>query len=220
MKVFASILASNHLYLGSEIDRALQAGVDGLHVDVMDGHYVNNIMFGPLVTHEIRNYTELPLNAHFMVENPENFLVEYCKMGVEWITIHYETCVDLAQAINIVHKYGRKIIVAVNLETPISVLTPWLHQLDGVLVISVKVGIGGQVFNEAATKKIRELHAVTKENCLDMEIFVDGGVDLENICRIRDAGATIAIIGTSLFASMDMASKMRTIREKLNRKTC
>lgn len=220
MKVFASILASDHLRLGAEIDRAVHAGVDGLHVDVMDGHYVNNIIFGPLVTREVRNHTTLPLHAHFMVEKPEKFLDEYCRMGVEWITVHYENCKDLAQAIDTIHRKGCKVVVAINLETPVFLLEPWLHLLDGVLIISVEVGIGGQKYNKAATEKIKQLHKMAQIERSDLEIFVDGGVNLENICHIRDAGATTAIIGTALFAANDMDSQMRIIRKELDKKAC
>ena len=213
MKVFASILAADLLSLREELDRTTRAGVDGIHVDVMDGHFVQEIIFGPLMTAQIRTATTLPIDVHLMVSNPEELVEEYCLLGADQITVHYENCLDIKKMSSIVHQYGKKLCVAINLETSPEKLAGVLSVIDAVLVIAVKVGIGGQQLKEEALDKITVLNKMIRSaNQNNIEISVDGGVNRNNITQLRAAGTSSVVVGTALFTATDMTKEVEHLR--------
>jgi len=213
MKICGSILAADYTRLGDEIREAEKAGVDGLHLDVMDGHFVRDIAFGFGFARAIRKLTNLELNVHLMVAQPEQYLAQYASESIDLIFVHVETCKDMEHAIRTVRSYGCKIGVALNFDTDVSAIAPVLDQVDAILVISVVTGIGGQDFNKEAVRKIRHIRQM--DTCRDsIEIYVDGGVNAGNMSCISDAGATCAIVGTALFGTdHSYHAALRTLRE-------
>ena len=204
MKIYASILAADSLRLNTEIRRASNAGVDGLHVDVMDGHFVRDICFGPNMTRRIREVTSLPMDIHLMVEDPESFIDEYCRIGVDQITVHYRKGLDIPRLCSKVHAYGAAFCLAVCLEDPLDEIFALLDQVDAVLVIAVTVGIGGQRFNPAALERVAVISRAVRQRKRHIEISVDGGVNRACIGKLKLCGATAVVVGTALFRESEM----------------
>lgn len=212
MNIYASILAADHLQLKNELVRAVDAGVDGIHVDVMDGHFVRDICFGPNVAKGVRAATDLPVDVHLMVDNPQDMVEEYCRLGADQITVHYEPERDIAALAEQVHRLGKRFCLALSLEMPAGAIRNLLDQVDAVLIIAVRVGIGGQTFNDLALAKAAEVYRMAKVAHREMEILVDGGVNSDNIGALRACGVTTAIVGTALFKDPNMKIALARLR--------
>lgn len=208
-----SILSANFAKLGDEIKDAERAGADWIHVDVMDGHFVPNLTFGPPVIAAVRSATKLPFDVHLMIERPELSLFDYISAGADRITIHAEACVHLHRTVHFIKEKGLPVGVAINPATPVSVLEPILQDLDLVLIMTVNPGFGGQSFIPYSLVKLRQLRAALNERGLDgVHVQVDGGVNRETAPLIREAGANVLVAGNAVFAENDRAAAIAALR--------
>ncbi|MDQ0112996.1 ribulose-phosphate 3-epimerase [Paenibacillus harenae] len=208
-----SILSANFAKLGDEIKDAERAGADWIHVDVMDGHFVPNLTFGPPVIAAVRSATKLPFDVHLMIERPELSLSDYISAGADRITIHAEACVHLHRTVHFIKEKGLPVGVAINPATPVSVLEPILQDLDLVLIMTVNPGFGGQSFIPYSLVKLRQLRAALDERGLDaVHVQVDGGVNRETAPLIREAGANVLVAGNAVFAENDRAAAIAALR--------
>jgi len=213
IKVAPSILSADFSRLGEEIKAVEAAGADIIHVDVMDGHFVPNITIGPLIVEAARKSTNLPIDVHLMITNPELYIADFAKAGADYITVHVETAFHLNRLIQLIREHkGVKAAVSLNPATPLSSLDYILPELDMVLIMSVNPGFGGQSFIPSAMDKIRRLRKRIDELGLTVEIEVDGGVKPGNAAELAEAGADILVAGSAVFGTQDYAAAIRGIR--------
>ncbi len=210
-----SLLSANFLRLEDEIRKTEEAGVDMLHIDIMDGHFVPNITIGPFVVDAIRKATRLPLDVHLMIEEPQRFLKEFISAGADYLTVHYETSTHLHRTIHWIKESGVKVGVSLNPATPIWNLEHIIGDLDLVLVMSVNPGFGGQKFIPSCLEKIRRLREMIDDKGLDTLLEVDGGIKSDNIKEVVDAGADIVVMGSGFYNSEDYKELMKKIRNIL-----
>ncbi len=203
IKIAPSILSANFLTLGEEIKAAEAAGVDMLHIDIMDGHFVPNITIGPFIVESIRAITSLPLDVHLMIEEPDRYIGDFIKAGADYLTIHYEACVHLHRTVQQIKESGIKAGVSLNPATPIWSLEHILQDIDIALLMSVNPGFGGQEFIPETIDKIKTLKNLIREKGLSTSIEVDGGIKLTNSADVISAGADILVMGSAFFNSKD-----------------
>jgi len=194
-----SILASNMTQLGNEIATAESAGADWIHVDVMDGHFVPNITMGPFIVEACRRATKLPLDVHLMIEKPEQILEAFAKAGATGLTVHVETCAHLHRTLQYIKSLGCKAGVVLNPGTAVGAIEPVLGIADLVLVMSVNPGFGGQEFIPESLGRITEIRKKLDALGSSAWLEVDGGVSVETIAQLKDAGITAFVAGTSVF---------------------
>lgn len=214
-KIAPSILSANFSKLGEEIKEVEAGGADYIHVDVMDGHFVPNITIGPLVVEAIKPVTNLPLDVHLMIENPDQYIETFAKAGASIISVHQEASVHLHRTIQLIKQHHVKAGVVINPATPADVLLPILPDVDLVLVMTVNPGFGGQQFIPSTLQKIKQLDVWRKERNLDYEIEVDGGVNPETAKQCKDAGADVLVAGSAIFNQADRAQAIRAIRQAI-----
>ena len=197
IKIAPSILACNFSKLNDEVLSIEKAGADFIHLDIMDGHFVPNLTFGPPVIKSLRHLTKLPFDVHLMVSNPDVLLDEYVNAGANIITVHVEACNHLARTLNYIKSKGCKAGVAINPHTDIQFIENVIEDLDLILVMTVNPGFGGQKFINSMVKKI----SLVKEIISNRDIFleVDGGITKENSKAVINAGANVLVAGTSVF---------------------
>lgn len=195
-----SLLSANFSNLEKEIRKVEMAGVDLIHCDIMDGKFVPNITFGPIVVKAVKKITRLPLDVHLMIEKPDNFLEDFAKAGADYLTVHQEEVVHLHRTITKIKELGIKAGVALNPSTPVNSLCEILEFVDLVLVMSVNPGFGGQKFIESSIKKVRDLKSIREENNYKYLIEVDGGVDIDTIKNLKNAGVDIFVAGSAIFS--------------------
>jgi ribulose-phosphate 3-epimerase len=212
IKIAPSILSADFARLGDEIKAAEEAGAHLLHVDVMDGHFVPNITIGPPVVEAVRKVTQLPLDVHLMIENPDKFLSDFAAAGADILTVHYEAAVHLHRSVQSIKEKGIKAGVSINPATPVWCLDSILGDVDMVLVMSVNPGFGGQKFIPSSIEKLKLLRQKITERGFSAVIEVDGGVKPDNAREIMEAGADILVMGSAFFNSGDYAATM----EKMN----
>ena len=194
-----SILSADFAHLAEEVLAALEGGGTLLHVDVMDGHFVPNITIGPPVVKSLRQVTEVPLDCHLMIENPDEFIPAFAEAGADWISVHQEACVHLNRTLQHIRDQGCKAGVVINPATPVQTLGDVLDLVDYVLVMSVNPGFGGQKFIPGAAEKIRKLATMRTAKGLNYRIEVDGGIALETVGEVVRAGAEILVAGNAVF---------------------
>ncbi|HIX42948.1 ribulose-phosphate 3-epimerase [Kurthia populi] len=213
IKIAPSILAADFGKLVEEVKDVEKAGADLIHVDVMDGHFVPNISFGSIAMDAIRPHTELPLDVHLMIENPDQYIEQFAKAGAAYITVHVEACRHLHRTIQLIRSYGVKPGVVLNPHTPIETIKHVLEDIDMVLFMTVNPGFGGQKFIHSVVPKIKELSDIIKEKNLDVAIEIDGGVNAETIVPCAQAGATIFVAGSAIFGKEDRTAALKAIKE-------
>lgn len=214
IKIAPSILSADFARLGQQVKEAELAGVDYIHVDVMDGHFVPNITIGPLIVRALRPVTDLPLDVHLMIEQPERYLADFARAGADILTVHVETCPHLHRTIQQIKELGVKAGVTLNPATPLSTLEEILPMVDLVLIMSVNPGFGGQSYIPGSTAKIARLRAMLDEINPEIELEVDGGVNATTIHQVVNAGATVLVAGSAIFNDRaSVAENVRQLRE-------
>ena len=201
-----SILSADFARLAEQVQAASEGGASLLHVDVMDGHFVPNITIGPPVVKSLRKVTNLPLDCHLMIENPDQFIPSFADSGADWISVHQEECVHLNRTLDLIKSQGCRAGVVINPATPVATLSEVLDIVDFVLVMSVNPGFGGQKFIPASLHKIARLAALRAERNLNFRIEVDGGVALDTVPQVVRAGAEVLVAGNAVFGSGDPKS--------------
>ena len=199
IKISPSILSADFTKLGNEIKRLEDGGVDLIHVDVMDGHFVPNLTIGPPVIKALRNYSTLPFDVHLMIAPVHKYIEDYARAGADIITIHPETTDNLESSINLIKKFNKKIGLSLNPDTSIDTIKKNLSSIDLVLIMSVYPGFGGQKFIPEVVDKIKELKNIKKKQNIEFDIEVDGGINFDNSKLVIAAGANILVSGTTVF---------------------
>ena len=210
-----SILAANFATLGDQISSVERAGADLIHLDIMDGHFVPNISFGPAVVKTVHGLTRIPLDTHLMIENPDFFLDDFQKAGTTYLTVHVETCSLLDRTVAAIRQRGMKPGVSLKPETPLSTLEGILPHVDMVLLMSVHPGFGGQKFIPETLSKIRTLNEMISARKLNTLIEVDGGVDESNVADLVRAGVRVLVAGSAIFGARDIPKAMDAFRSMI-----
>jgi ribulose-phosphate 3-epimerase len=214
--IAASILSADFTRLGEQIAECEAAGSDWIHVDVMDGHFVQNLTMGPVIVEACRRSTRLPLDVHLMVEQPESLLKDFAAAGASSIIVHVETCPDIAGTLKTIKSLGCKAGVTLNPATPASALEPALTVADHVLVMSVHPGYSGQEFMLESLSKVAEIRSRLDELQSSAILEVDGGITPQNIAQVRDSGAVAFVAAHAIFNHpKGIAAGIRSLREKL-----
>ena len=203
VKIAPSILSADFARLGEQVRAVEEAGADRVQVDVMDGRFVPNITFGAMAIAALRPLTRLTLEAHLMVQPPEDFIEGFARAGADTIIIHQEATPHLHSAVQQIHSLGKRAGVALNPSTPAATLSEVLDSLQLVLVMTVNPGFGGQAFIPETLAKIRQVRQAISDRGLDCEVEVDGGVNLETARLVAEAGADILVAGSAVFDSKD-----------------
>jgi ribulose-phosphate 3-epimerase len=217
IKLAPSILSADFVRLGEEIQAVAKAGADYIHIDVMDGHFVPNITIGPLVVEAVRKVTDLPLDVHLMIENPDRYIPDFARAGADIITVHQEAVPHLHRTVQLIRGLGKKAGVSINPATPTATLDVILADLDLVLVMTVNPGFGGQGFIDSGLTKIAALRHEIDCRGLTVELEVDGGVKADNIGRIAAAGADVFVAGSAVFSCQDYAAIIAELRRRAGR---
>ncbi|MEJ5350081.1 MAG: ribulose-phosphate 3-epimerase [Melioribacteraceae bacterium] len=211
-----SILSADFSNLSQQIRLVEVGGADIIHCDVMDGKFVPNITFGPMVISAIRKITNLPLDAHLMVENPDFIIDEFINAGVNYLTVHQEAVIHLHRTIDYIKSKGVKAGVSINPATPVHVLKEILEYVDLVLIMSVNPGFGGQKFIHSSLRKIKELSNLRDELGYNFLIEVDGGITKENIKEVSEAGCNIFVVGWSIFGNDNKTAATAEFKNLIN----
>jgi ribulose-phosphate 3-epimerase len=198
-----SILSADFARLGEQVRAAAEGGAAVIHVDIMDGHFVPNLTIGPPVVKSLRKATNLPLDCHLMIENPDQFIPDFAEAGADWISVHQEACRHLNRTLNLIRSHDVLAGVVINPATPVETLTEVLDIVDYVLVMSVNPGFGAQKFIPGALHKMRRLAEYRANHRLNYRIEVDGGVALDTVADIVRAGAEILVAGNAVFGQGD-----------------
>lgn len=198
-KLAPSIMTADFARLGEQVREAVAAGVDRIHLDIMDGHFVPNLSFGPLVARALRPHCPLPLEAHLMIENADQYLEPFVAAGVDSFILHVEACPRLGETLRAVRAFGKKVGVTLNPKTPLSAVEPVLASVDLLLVMTVQPGFGGQAFMAELLDKIRAARALLDRLNPAAELEVDGGIHLQNIREVHRAGADTFVVGSAVY---------------------
>jgi ribulose-phosphate 3-epimerase len=212
VKIAPSILSADFSKFPEQVKAAVNGGADYIHVDVMDGHFVPNITFGPIIVQGVRKLTDLTVDVHLMIENPDDYLALFAEAGADILTVHYETCSHLWRTIDRIHELGIKAGITLNPATPVELLNPVLAKIEMVLVMTVEPGFGGQKFIDETLKKIEYLNIYKQRNNLNFDIEVDGGIGPATAPKVVKAGANILVAGNSIFGSDNISQAIKDIK--------
>lgn len=213
IKLAPSILSADFTNLGRDIEIADKSGSEWIHVDVMDGMFVPNISIGVPVVKDIRKVTDKTLDVHLMVQEPIRYVKQFAEAGSDYITVHVEACEDVSATIDAIHAEGKKAGLAINPETPLEDMAPFIEKLDLIVVMTVHPGFGGQSYIDECTEKIEILSAVIEGEGYDCLLEVDGGVKLDNVAIPLEAGANVIVAGSAVF-SADIEENVKAFKSK------
>jgi ribulose-phosphate 3-epimerase len=213
VKIAPSLLSADFVNIKKDIKAVEKCRVDLLHLDVMDGHFVPNITFGPMIVEAINRCTKLPLDVHLMIENPDFFVESFVKSGADYITVSFEACKHLHRSLSLIREQNVKVGCAINPATPFASVKPVLEELDMLLLMTVNPGFGGQRFIASVLPKIEEARKFIEEHNLKTEIEVDGGINPVTAGSVRTAGADILVAGAAVFKSKDYCGTINSLRE-------
>ncbi|MEW6324239.1 MAG: ribulose-phosphate 3-epimerase [Nitrospirota bacterium] len=213
LRIAPSILSADFARLADEIQAVESAGADLIHIDVMDGRFVPNLTVGPVVVEAARKVTRLPLDVHLMIVEPERLIPEFIGAGCDYLTVHVETCPHLHRTLQMIKERGVKAGVTLNPSTPLNTVEAVLPDADLLLIMSVNPGFGGQRFIPQALDKVRQARAMLDARRLPVELEVDGGVKIDNMKLLAEAGATIFVAGSAIFGSKDYKDTIRQMRQ-------
>jgi len=216
MKISPSILSADFCRLGDEVRALEKAGADYIHVDVMDGHFVPNLTIGPAIVKAVRRCTSLPLDVHLMIERPDDFLSDFAKAGANILTVHVEAVTHLHRTLSEIKKYGMRAGVSLNPSTPVCLIEPALDYADLVLVMSVNPGFGGQELIPEVLPKIKEIRRLITRKGRPVELEVDGGIKVDNIGAVADAGADVFVSGSGIFGRPDYTKTIAAMRGNIS----
>jgi ribulose-phosphate 3-epimerase len=204
-----SILSSDFSRLAEEVRVVQQAGADMLHLDIMDGHFVPNITFGPTFVKAVKSVADVPLDVHLMIENPDAYIDDFISAGADILTVHVETCTHLNKALNYIRDLGAKPAVTLNPSTPLESIEYVIDDVDMVLIMSVNPGFSGQKFIPKMLDKISRAREMVGD---EVDIQIDGGITAENAGNVIEAGANILVSGSSVFSAPDYAAAIKALR--------
>lgn len=216
IRIAPSILAADFTRLQEQLSQAESGGADWFHLDVMDGHFVPNLTFGPMVVSAIRKLTRLPLDVHLMIEEPAKYLEQFRHAGADHIIVHQEADDHLHRTIGRIKELGAKAGVAINPATPCSTLADILPDLDIILIMTVNPGFGGQSFIPATLKKMAEARALIANSGRDIRLEVDGGIDTVTAPRVVQAGADVLVAGTSVFGTDNVQQAVQRLQKSIS----
>ncbi len=207
-----SILNADFLHLGNVLEMLNRSEADYIHLDIMDGRFVPNLSFGFPIIQQIKKVAQKPLDVHLMIVEPDKYLEEFRNAGADILTVHYEACDDLKSTIERIRELGMKPSVSLKPQTEVSVLGPYLAELDMVLIMSVNPGYGGQSFMVESYERIKELKSMIDKIGSSTRIQVDGGVGQDNIGQLRDSGVDVFVVGSAIFRANDPEGMIRMLK--------
>ncbi len=211
VKIAPSILSADFTRLGEQIAAVENAGAGYIHVDVMDGHFVPNLTVGPFIVEWVRRATSLPIDAHLMIENPDDFIGAFAKSGANMISVHPEATYHLHRTINYIRQAGCQAGVVLNPATPLTTIEEVIEEVDYVLLMSVNPGFGGQKFIPASLDKLRRLRTMIQTRGSQARIEIDGGIEVGNAAAVVSAGAEILVAGSAIFGDPDPANALQRL---------
>ena len=209
IKISPSILSADFSKLGYDVDRAEKGGAEYLHIDVMDGVFVPNISLGAPIQKSIRKQSKMVFDTHLMIIDPIRYIDDFAKAGSDIITIHLESCDNVAETLEKIRSYGIKAGLSIKPKTPVEALKPFIGMFDMLLIMSVEPGFGGQSFIPESLEKIRESRALLPE----LDIEVDGGINADNINEVVKAGANVIVAGSAVFGKEDVSAAIALLRK-------
>jgi len=213
IKIAPSLLSADFRNIEKDIKKVERCGVDLLHLDIMDGHFVPNITFGPMIVKAINECTKLPLDVHLMIENPDSYVESFVKSGADYLTVSLEACRHLYRTVSLIKSFDIKVGCALNPATPFELVKPVIKELDLLLLMTVNPGFGGQKFIESVLSKISQAKKFIEEHKLKTKIQVDGGINPQTAKLVKEAGATILVAGDAIFKSEDYCKVIQDLRK-------
>lgn len=214
VKVYPSILSADFSKLGEDIKEIELCGADGVHIDVMDGHFVNNLTFGAPVVKDIRKCTPLFFDVHLMISNPEKYIEDFVKAGADRITIHVEAVDNILEVVDMILSYNVKAGISIKPNTKIPQDMELLKKIDSILIMSVEPGFGGQKYIDTTDIKIRRMNEIKMVNNLNIQIAVDGGINFENVNRVIECGVNEIIAGSTVFKAENKKEAIKRLKKQ------